>query len=98
MNAEQVMILSASGSMSLPKLVIKFRERAMRPSRKSVTPARQKKNNASVSLYLNGENNAHKNTTVSAKRDTVSLLGKFILDLRFATYDIRNAPGRKRQS
>src|ERR1017187_1724980 len=79
-NAEQVMILSASGSIRMPKLVMSLRERAMRPSRKSVTPAKQKKNSASVSLKANLENIAQRNTTVSPKRDTVSLLGRFIFE------------------
>src|ERR1035438_7942078 len=81
-NAEQVMILSASGSIKMPKLVMSLRARAMRPSRKSVTPARQKKISASVSLKANLENIAQRKTTVSPKRETVSLLGRFTkLDL-----------------
>ena len=52
----------------------------MRPSRKSVTPAAQKKIKASV--FRNGtgqgQNSAQRKTTVSAKRETVSLFGRFI--------------------
>ena len=55
----------------------------MRPSRKSVTPATQKKNSASV--YRNGighgQNSAQRKTTVSTKRETVSLFGRFIQKL-----------------
>ena len=52
----------------------------MRPSRKSVTPARQKKNSASVLLngICHGQNSAQRKSTVSPKRETVSLFGRFI--------------------
>src|SRR5665213_1408405 len=78
MNAEQVMILSASGSISTPKFVMSLRSRAIFPSRKSEMPARQKMNSASVSWLLNCENSAQRKSAVSTKRDTVSLFGRFI--------------------
>ena len=78
MNAEQVMILSASGSIRMPKLVMSLRLRAIWPSRKSVMPARQKKTSASVSLNGIGENSAQRKSAVSTKRQTVSLFGRFI--------------------
>ena len=77
MNAEQIIILSASGSIRVPKFVINFRERAILPSRKSVTPATEKKIKASESLTGERENIAQRNAPVSTKRETVSLLGKF---------------------
>jgi hypothetical protein len=48
MNAEQTMILSASGSIRMPKFVIRFRRRAMSPSRKSLMAAAT--NNASANV------------------------------------------------
>ena len=81
----------------MPKLVMSLRERAMRPSRKSVNPAREKKNSASVSLNRNGQNSAQRKSAVSTKRETVSLLGRFIwiYDLRFTIYATHSKKARQ---
>src|ERR1041385_622899 len=78
MKAEQTMILSASGSIRMPKLVISLCRRAINPSRKSLMPARQKSTSAIVSLKRTPENRTTTNAPVSRKRAMVSLLGRFI--------------------
>src|SRR5690606_32570934 len=78
MKAEQVKILSASGSISLPKFVIKLRRRAITPSTQSVTLAMTKMVSARVVLNRNSRNRASRKTSVKTKRDAVSWLGRFI--------------------
>src|SRR5258706_392518 len=78
MNAEQTMILSAKGSMRMPKLVIKFRRRAIWPSRKSLMLARQNNTSAIVSWYGIRENMMTRKAAVRTKREMVSLFGRFI--------------------
>jgi hypothetical protein len=80
MNAEQVKILSASGSIKIPKFVINFRERAILPSKKSVKLPRLKIKSASVwrKGICHGQKSIHRKIAVSAKRETVNLFGKFI--------------------
>src|ERR1022692_929583 len=78
MKAVQTMILSASGSMRMPKLVISLRRRASSPSRKSLTPATRNSARAMVSRNGMRENITTRNATVSRKRETVSLFGRFI--------------------
>ena len=78
MNAEQIMILSASGSIRMPKLVMSLR-RARDAAVEKIRDARQaEKTSASVSWNGIGENSAQRKSAVSAKRETVSLLGRFI--------------------
>ena len=48
MNAEQISTLSASGSISFPKAVIRLRRRAMIPSKRSVRLAATKNTSATV--------------------------------------------------
>src|SRR5260370_4313573 len=78
MKAEQVRILSANGSISTPKLVMRLSRRAIRPSKQSVKLAAQNTTSATVSLMPERENTAARKTPVSTNRDTVSLLGKFM--------------------
>src|SRR5260370_39853670 len=78
MKAEQVRILSANGSISTPKLVMRLSRRAIRPSKQSVKLAAQNTTSATVSVMRERENTATRNTPVSTNRDTVSLLGKFM--------------------
>ena len=49
MNAEQTIILSANGSIRIPKFVTNFWRRAIWPSRKSLIPPATNKANAIVS-------------------------------------------------
>ena len=72
MKAEQVRILSANGSINVPKAVMSLRSRAILPSRKSVRLARLNKTKAQVRLPGNGAKAATQNKPVSAKRETVS--------------------------
>ena len=72
------MILSARGSMSMPKFVIRLRRRAISPSRRSVTPPAMKSTKAMVSWYRTFENITTRKATVKRKRETVSLFGRFI--------------------
>ena len=78
MKAEQVRILSAKGSISVPKAVINLRSRAIFPSKKSVRLARLKRTNAHERFPGNGANAATQNKPVSAKRETVNWFGRFI--------------------
>ena len=78
MNAEQTMILSARGSMRIPKLVTSLWRRAIWPSRKSVMPPAIKSAKAIVSWKGARENITTRKATVRTKREIVSLFGRFI--------------------
>ena len=79
-NAVCVSSLSAIGSMNLPKLVIRLRERAMRPSSISVSEAATNTSSGQICIDLSLSKN-HSSTKYSgtiATRSSVSLLGRFI--------------------
>ena len=68
MNAEQIRILSASGSIRMPKFVISFLRRAIWPSRKSLMPAAENSKSAIVSWNFMRENITTMKPTVRTKR------------------------------
>src|SRR2546426_2854488 len=76
--AEQTIILSASGSIRIPKFVISLLRRAIWPSRKSVMPPATKSARAMVSWNRTRENITTRKATVRMNREIVSLLGRFI--------------------
>ena len=78
MNAEQTRILSASGSIRMPKFVISLRRRAITPSRKSLIPPATNSTSAIVSWYRTSENITTRKAMVRTKREMVSLFGRFI--------------------
>src|SRR5436309_5842828 len=80
MKAEQTIILSASGSIRIPKFVMSLLRRAIWPSRKSVMPPATKSARAIVSRNdtARGKNITTRKATVRMNREIVSLLGRFI--------------------
>ena len=78
MNAEQTMILSASGSIRMPKLVMSLCRRAIMPSSRSLTPPATNSTRARVSWNLTCQYIAARKAAVSPNRETVSLFGRFI--------------------
>src|SRR5262245_49644063 len=78
MNAEQTRILSASGSINLPKFVINVRLHAMALASQSVMLSAQNNASATVSYSGKSKNTATRNATVRTKRKTVNWFGRFM--------------------
>src|SRR5262249_24060610 len=72
----------ANGSIKMPKFVISFCLRAIWPSKKSLMPPAQKSASAKVSREGTLENITARKAMVKTRRETVSLFGRFILQLR----------------
>src|SRR4051794_13204835 len=77
MSAAAISSLSAIGSITLPKLVIDLRERAMYPSRPSVIAAAAKTTAATTDPFGVASSSATTSTGTSRMRNSVRTFGRF---------------------